>query len=144
MRIVKYIYYFLFFIIFSGCTKDAKDKLVGTWSVDIDNTVVEKNKWYDITSNMLIFKADYTFNGVSFFDPTKGISSSSIGKWAYFSINNKDSVIIDIPDNPISGRYEVIFYKDYEKKLLKIKMKNDSIDFTAAKFLQDFDRNEDW
>ncbi len=140
MRVKHLICISLFISLAFGCDKSNKNKLIGTWIVDIDDHIMQKNNWYNLLDNMLIFRRDQTCSGISFYNPQTKTEISGNGKWRCFSNNNIDYIILDIPNNSMNGKYEITFYKD--RKLLRMKMKNDHIEFTASKFSLDFNNAE--
>jgi len=134
-----------FVIIISGCTtNNTKSKLVGLWSVDIDDEIIRQNQWDNILGNVIILKSDFSCKGIVFFDPKTKERLNSEGTWSIIHFNNTDSIEFIIPGNSMSGKYKLDFYRDYTNKLLKIKLSNSNISFTCSKFLQNFDRIYNW
>ena len=140
IRIYRVLFHFICFFFIIGCNKgDLDNKLIGVWSIDINQTVVDRNNWQNILSNILALESDFTCSGISFYDTISDKRFNKKGTWQSISKNGQDSIILNIRDNPMNGRYKIEFYRDFEKKLLKMRLSNDYIEFTCSKFLQNFD-----
>lgn len=138
---------FLFLLVFlSGCTEyRIKNKLEGLWAVDINDEIIEKNGWFDILGNTIYLEADFSCRGLAFKNTKKETGRlNEDGLWEIVLDKDEIYIILNVTDNPINGKYKVDFYRDYENKLLKMKLSNSTTEFTCAKFFQNFDRVKNW
>lgn len=145
LRINIFITFICYLISATSCKKnDLEDKLIGAWSVDINSAIIERNNWQNIYGNTFTLENDFSCSVL----PFKNILTDKFyplnGTWKCFSNNQQDTLIFNVPENPMNGKYEIVFYKDYDRKLLKMKLSNDSLEFTCSKFLQNFDTVRDW
>ena len=121
-------------ICFVGCKSALDRKLAGLWFIDINAEVVERNNWDNILGNGFNLESDFTCDMVAFRNVITSGRHNSHGTWQSFSVNGQDSLIIDVKDHPLSGRYKVEFYKDTEMEHLKMRVSNFRVEFTCAKF----------
>ena len=147
MKIKFKLYTNLFFCFFYilGCNKNSlEDKLIGIWTVDINPIVIERNDWVNIYGNIFSLNSDFTCEVLPFLNGKTNEFYKSKGTWLMISSNKCDSLFFNVPDHPMNGKYKIELYKDIDKKLLKMKLSKDSIQFTCSKFLQNFDKTKDW
>lgn len=145
-----YMILFLCSICFMGCKRTELDrKLTGVWamdlwSIDINAETIEGSEWEGVLGNLLSFESDFTCRMPRFKNIAANDYYDSCGTWQSSSFNGQDSLIIDVNNHPMSGRYKIEFYRDTEKELLKIRLSNSGVEFTCAKFLQNPDRVRNW
>lgn len=133
------------FFLTTGCIKSSlEDKLVGAWSVDINSVTIERNNWHNIYGNTFTLKKDFSCEVLPFKDHVTDKFYPSHGIWNTISHKGQDSLVLSVQNNPMNGKYKIEFYRDFNKKLLKIKLSNESVEFTCSKFIQNFDSVEDW
>lgn len=128
-----------------GCKRTGLDrKLTGLWSIDINAEVVERNNWGDMLGNGISLRSDFTCRIPGFMIEETNDRYNSEGTWQSLSVDGRDSLIIDVKDHPMNGRYKIEFYRDTKKELLKMRISNSTTEFTCAKFFQDPDRVSNW
>lgn len=144
-KLLFYIILFFCAFHFIGCSKNSlEDKLIGVWTVDINPIVIKKNNWTNIYGNIFSLDSDFTCEVLPFLNDETDEFYKSKGTWLMISNNRCDSIFFNVPDHPMNGKYKIELYKDIDKKLLKMKLSKDSIEFTCSKFLQNFDKTKDW
>lgn len=146
-KIIKSITTLFILIFITGCMMNSiENKAEGLWAVDISDDMIEKNGWHDIGGNTFYLRSDFSCSALIFKDPNHIIKTvNEKGTWQIIQNENGEAVIdIDVPGNPMNGKYKIEFYRDYTNKLLKMKLSNSTTEFTCAKFFQNFDRIKNW
>lgn len=134
----------IFFLLFCfGCKNKNEiitDKLSGQWAID------------SISYNGINYKNDLRINFIVFDQENKiSLPASDYfekdydAKWFLKHDNEKNILLINCKDEVFNGKYNLIFIKNQEKKLLGIELKSDSTFVRAYKFFQNFKRDGiDW
>lgn len=118
-------------VLFSFCNTE-KEKLVGWWAIDsikIDGV----NRKVDLSVNAFTFEGDgdCRLPMLEF----KGIES---GHWRIEKDEDDRYLIIESSDNPLVGRYRMIYFKDPKKKLYRMSLQSDAIEMVCSKALQKY------
>ena len=123
----------------TSCNTSLERKLMGTWSVE-DFYYLQGQKIDTMEANLLAINKN-NFCRLPFFRN----EIVTEGKWRLVNKNDTVRFMIDAKGSSLHGIYTVHFFKDYDNKLLKVYMHNDTVSFIAAKFLQNFDEDgKDW
>jgi hypothetical protein len=107
----------------------------GLWNIEFENSGWDRYKEYDIFTIIHVKSKDtielpFVFGGdKSFFRK----EAEAAGTWKVVSIN-PDSVLFDVPENPLHGKYAVWFFMDENGRvsmnkrnnIYKMELKNDS------------------
>jgi hypothetical protein len=131
------LYTLILLFLLNSCSyfnSNINNKLIGLWQIDS----FKKNDLNYVDSlyiNTLIFKE--TSIGLSVVLPkTENFES----EYAYAKLNKKENILSIESINPnFRGVYKVVFFKNYEKKLLGIKLESDKNEIIAYKAQQDFE-----
>jgi hypothetical protein len=125
------------FFVFCACTdeQEIKKALTGTWSID---SYAPSNEFIfmNFYSNMIIFESNGTCRL-----PRPQTNRNQEGKWLIFKNEQMYYVTFDVPENDLSGKYQIIFDKDHANKLLKLYLISDSNTIICSKgmlFLKEF------
>jgi len=125
----------LFIFLISSCNSKISKDIIGMWSIDS----IKKNE-QEILFHYLSNLAYFHKNGTCSMPPVdKGNDKN--GKW---QIIEKDSTVyltICIEGNDLSGTYELIFWKDYDKKLFKATLSTDHIKIICTKGFYNFEKD---
>lgn len=130
----------LIFLILSSCVNKTEKRIIGDWSIDLDSCRVCHRKW-DILGNSITFYKDYACSLPEIFQQSQ---NDNVGRWFLHHSIESDSLFLDVPNNPLYGKYKIELYKDYKNQLFKMKLENDSTILVCSKFLQNFNSNTDW
>lgn len=113
------IYVVVFFLLLLSCTNKTNKRLRGSWSVDLDSSIVSHRNWDIVGNSIDLNKKDCILPRIF-----KNKLNQDSGRW-YFN-STEDSIFFDVPENPLNGKYKVQFYKDYDKLQFKMRLTNDS------------------
>lgn len=118
-------------ILFSSCNTEKK-KLVGWWAID-SITIKGENRKIDLSVNSFTFEdnGDCRLPMLEF----KGIES---GQWRIEKDEDDRYLIIESKNNPLVGRYRLIYFKDPKKKLYRMSLQSDSIEMVCSKAFQNY------
>lgn len=124
----------IIFMLFSCQSKNEK-RLIGLWALELDSCIVFNRDWL-YCSNSLTINRDKTCK-LPIICAQK--DNQAQGSWLLVSgINIADSIIFNVPDNPLHGQYQITFYKDYEAMKFKMKLMNDSTLLICSKSILSF------
>lgn len=146
-------------IVFNKINKPSfESKLLGFWNIEYDNSFIYRDSLSEFKGMIIEFsennvinlphisqELDMDFKGKTFLDNvfddeeirlkyikhTEEMFEKAIGTWRVLSIN-PDSIYINVPENPLHGKYAVRFfidesgYMDMVNNIYKIELKNDS------------------
>ena len=121
----------------TACHSRLEKKIIGNWTVD-EVSIHRESFEYQMLSNIMSFKSNGTC-GL----PVAEREQKSQGKWTVSTGDESRYINIHVQGNPLTGRYNLFFEKDYEDKLLLVVFENDSIYLKASKLMQDFDSKKD-
>lgn len=120
----------------------AKKKLIGQWEIN-QMTYNGKNCKEDLLINFMTFDEDafsipeiYNYVAEDKAYETKWILKTENGKKITLNLNCNNRIF--------KGTYEVTFFKNYQQKLLGMKLKSKDVNIIAYKFMQNFDLNRNW
>lgn len=131
MRLIKGIIFVFFATFLFSCNKE-KQKLVGWWAID------------DITINGIYRKVDLSPNTFTFRDdgtcklPTLSWEGIESGQWRIEKDEDDRYLLIESKNNPLVGRYRLIYFKDPKKKLYRMSLQSDSIEMVCSKAFQNY------
>lgn len=123
--------FFVALMLFSSCNME-REKLVGWWA--IDSIIINgENRKIDLSVNAFAFE-DNGYCRLPMLE-FKGIES---GQWRIEKDEDDRYLIIESSDNPLVGRYRMIYFKDPKKKLYKMSLQSDRIEMVCSKALQKY------
>lgn len=129
---------FLLLFMFNSCKSEQdliQNKLIGSW--DITEINYKDNDYVEtLLINAFTIEKDGTITIPDTID-SKFDDREIISKWILK--NQKELVINCKKNNVFNDSFKIIFFKDYEKKLLGIELKSDNTYISAFKVLQNFD-----
>ena len=138
-------FYIIFLFFCSSCETHqelAKKKLIGQWEIR-EITINGKNCNDDLLINFMTFDEEhfsipeiYNYAAEDKDNNTKWFINTENGKKISLKLKCKNEII--------NGSYEVTFLKNYQEKLLGIKLKSKTVNIIAYKFFQNFDLNRNW
>lgn len=129
---------FLFLFLFLSCQSKNEKRLVGLWALELDSCIVSDRDW-DYCSNSLIINSDKTCN-LPIICSQK--DNQAQGTWLLVTDKNiSNSILFNVPDNPLHGQYEITFYKDYNTMKFKMRLMNDSTLLICSKSVLSFTSN---
>lgn len=129
---------FLFLSLLLSCQSKNEKRLVGLWALDLDSCIVSQRDW-DYCSNSLIINSDETCS-LPIICSQKG--NQAQGTWLIVADKNmSDSILFNVPDNPLHGQYKITFYKDYNAMKFKMRLMNDSTLLICSKSVLSFTSN---
>ena len=129
---------FLFLSLIFSCQSKNEKRLVGLWALELDSCIVSYRDW-DYCSNSLIINSNGTCK-LPMICTQQG--NQAQGTWLIVTDKNiSDSILFDVPDNPLHGQYEIIFYKDYNAMKFKMRLMNDSTLLICSKSVLGFTSN---
>ncbi len=110
------------------------------WALDLDSCVVLNRNWHtEICSNEMIIRQKQVCDLPSL---CKQNIKQSKGTWELATGKNAhDTILFNVPDNPLRGRYVITFYKDYNTMKFKMKLQNDSTLLICSKSVVDLTSN---
>ena len=128
---------FCFVILFFSCQSKTERRLIGLWALELDSCIIMNREWY-YCGNMLSVSND---NSCKLPAICNQIDKNK-GTWQFFRGKNApDTILFNVPENPLRGQYIVTFYKDYNVMKFKMKLQNDSTVLICSKNIISFDSN---
>ena len=140
----KYIYLILLVVLFNSCeTREelASKKLIGQWAIH-DMTNNGKDCKDDLIVNYLMFH-EKGFSIPEIYDYSAEDENSN-NEWNLSFDNQKLKLSLKCYNKIFEGSYELTFFKNYQERLLGIKLKSKTTSIIAYKFLQNFDSHRNW
>lgn len=131
MRLVKGIIFVFFATLLFSCNKE-KGKLVGWWAID-DIAIEGQNRKIDLSFNTITFENDGTCKL-----PLLSWEGQQEGRWRIEKDEDDRYLIIESKNNPLVGRYRLIYFKDPKKKLYRMSLQSDSIEMVCSKAFQNY------
>ncbi len=140
IKLVKLLSVFCFVVLLFSCQSKTEKRLVGLWALDLDSCVVLNRNWHtEICSNEMIIRQKQVCDLPSL---CKQNIKQSKGTWELATGKNAlDTILFNVPDNPLRGRYVITFYKDYNTMKFKMKLQNDSTLLICSKSVVDLTSN---
>ena len=135
--LVKSLFVFCFVVLLFSCQSKTEKRLIGLWALDLDSCVVLNSDWHtEICSNAMIIGQKQVCDLPSLCKQnvkhSKGTWELALGK------NAPDTILFNVPNNPLRGSYVITFYKDYNAMKFKMKLQNDSTLLICSKSVVDF------
>lgn len=119
-----------------SCESKTENRLKGLWALEFDSCIVSNKQWVEkVCSNSIVINSKNCALPMlcgQTIEQSKGIWMLLRGK------NTPDTLFFNVPNNPLYGKYEISFYKDYNKMKFKMKLQNDSIILICAKNIISF------
>lgn len=140
IKLVKLLstFFFSFLFLFLSCQSKNEKRLVGLWALELDSCIVSNRDWH-YCSNSLIISGDKTCK-LPIICTQK--DNQAQGTWLLVTSKNvSDSILFNVPDNPLRGQYKIIFYKDYNVMKFKMRLTNDSTLLICSKSVLSFTSN---
>lgn len=136
-KLIKLIFVLCLTILFFSCQSKTEKRLIGSWALELDSCVVLNRNWHTETcSNTMAIRQNQECDlplicGQSI--------QQALGTWQLASGKNvPDTILFNVPDNPLRGKYMITFYKDYNAMKFKMKLQNDSTILICSKFVVSF------
>ena len=117
-----------------GCSTEKRETLIGTWAVDDFEIAIDNNKNESVImlGNLLSFEK----NGDCKLPVIYSIDNK-YGRW----ILKGNTLTIEAENHLVGGTYDIEFVKDYETRLLKLKLRSKYATLYCTKMLHQFDNN---
>ncbi len=135
----KHILFIVLTLTLISCKNELEEKVEGFWTID---AILYKDEsiLFEMSPNIISFDDDGVCNlPTPKFD--KNIPVVSNGIWI---VNTLDTTItINTKIKYLNGNYKLYFIKDYDNKLYRMVMKNDSTYLYIRKGMQIFHENKD-
>ncbi len=139
IRIVKWLPVLMLLFLLVSCHTKTVRRLDGWWAMELDScyvTTCSDSSWYVLSNTILI---DDDKSCILPLVSTLKNAIDRSGSWSLIQDKNSpDSIIFDVPGHPLQGKYQLTFYKDYDRMEFKMKLENDSTHLVAYKFVIDF------
>lgn len=128
-----------FAVLSFSCQSKTEKRLIGLWAVELDSCIVQNRPWItEICDNFLIIKEKQECN----LPALCGQLQQSKGTWQLFKGKNApDTILFNVPENPLRGQYAITFYKDYNEMKFKMRLQNDSTILICGKNIINFSSN---
>jgi hypothetical protein len=126
-------------------------KLKEFWDIEFANSLMDRDSIYEFADVAIFFEKDNTIKLPRVLSETS-TDQRAEGAWKVIS-TNPDSVLFDVPENTLHGKYAIRFFTDYDgwvsmdstRSILKMELKNDSTLLTCYKSVVFYDKDFwDW
>jgi hypothetical protein len=130
-----------FAVLLLSCQPKTEKRLIGLWGVELDSCIVLNRPWItEICDNFLIIEKKQKCSLPSFCG--ENIQQAQ-GSWQLSTGENvPDTILFNVPDNPLRGQYVITFYKDYSAMKFKMRLQNDSTLLICSKSVISFTSNQ--
>lgn len=119
-------------IINFSCQSKTENRLTGLWSIDIDSSIVVNRPWLSIIcDNAIIIGSNNDCKLPAICE--QGLQRAKGHWYLVHGSSSIDSLLFNVNNNPLSGKYSIKFYKDYNTMRFKIKLQNDSTILICSK-----------
>ncbi|MDR1182533.1 MAG: hypothetical protein LBL13_11200 [Bacteroidales bacterium] len=115
-----------------------QQKLDGHWYIEFENSFMDRDTIYKFADGAIFFENDNTIKLPGVYEAST--DQRTEGTWKVIR-TNPDSVLFDVPENTLHGKYAIRFFIDNDdigwvdspRSILKIELKNDSTLLTCYK-----------
>lgn len=137
---IKLLAAFCFVALLFSCQSKTEKRLIGLWAFELDSCVVLNRNWStEICSNTMTIKQEQECE----LPPLCAQLQKSNGTWQLITgEKGSDTILFNVSDNPLRGRYAITFYKDYHAMKFKMKLQNDSTLLICSKSILSFTSNQ--
>ncbi|HBN04864.1 MAG TPA: hypothetical protein DD434_03615 [Bacteroidales bacterium] len=147
---------FFIFSIFKTYQSPTERKLIGFWNVEMENSFWERDSVYDWGTTIMDISEKNICKLPTLCDTNLTVDENwakATGTWEFIS-RNPDSIFLNVPNNPLHGKYAIRFfidengYGEAKNNIYKIELKNDSTylicnkgDFIQKNWRKDWEKN---